>query len=89
MYQITTTQLVNHGDALKSLREKFARLIQKLGSNNIKGTKRYELEVDFCYAVHELENCPPYLAGKNFDRVANICNTLHSLTKPEESGQHA
>lgn len=73
----------NQDEALKSLREKFSRLIPKLGANNSRGTKRYGFEVEFCYAVRELENCPPYLTGKLFDRVANVCNALAQTIKTD------
>lgn len=75
----------NQDEALKSLREKFSRLITKLGANNSRGTKRYQLEVEFCYAVRELENCPPYLTGKLFDQVANVCNALAQTVKADSS----
>ena len=79
----------NQDEALKSLREKFSRLINRLGSNNTKHSKRYEFEVDFCYAVRELEQCPPYLTGKLFDRVANICNALAQTIKSDEAAHKA
>lgn len=73
----------NQEEALKSLKEKFGRIIGRLGANNAKGTKRYEFEVEFCYAVRELDGCPPYLAGKLFERVANVCNALAQTVKAE------
>lgn len=78
------THTFNQDEALKSLREKFARLIGRLGANNGKGSRRYEFEVEFCYAVRELEECPPYLSGKLFDRVANVCNALAQTIKTEQ-----
>ena len=72
----TSQPTFNQDEALRSLREKFARLIGRLGANNSRGTRRHEFEVEFCYAVRELEACPPYLAGKLFDRVANVCTAL-------------
>lgn len=73
----------NQDEALKSLREKFSRLISRLGANNSAGSRRHDFEVDFCYAVRELEECPSYLSGKLFDRVANICNALSQTIKAE------
>lgn len=74
----------NQDEALRSLREKFSRLIGRLGLNNSKGSRRYEFEVEFCYAVRDLEGCPPYLSGKLFDRVANVCNALAQTIKSEQ-----
>jgi hypothetical protein len=68
-------------DTIKSLRKKFARLIIELGANNSKGTRRYNFEVEFCYAMRELEEAPPYLMGKLFDRAANVCNALDQTVK--------
>ena len=89
MTAIITQPLNNQDDALKSLREKFARLIGRLGTVNSKGSRRYKFEVDFCYAVRELEACPPYLTGKLFDRVANICNALAQTVKAEQGVKDA
>lgn len=83
------TYSFNQDEALKSLREKFSRLIIKLGANNSRGTRRYNFEVEFCYAIRELENGPPYLAGKLFDRVANVCNSLASVIKASAEPQSA
>lgn len=68
-------------DAICSLREKFIRLIDRLGPANGKGTKRYQFEVDFCYAMREFEDSPPYLAGKMFERVADVCTSLDKFLK--------
>lgn len=84
-----TTPIFNQEEALKSLREKFARLIGRLGSNNSKGTRRYEFEVEFCYAVRELEGSPTYLAGKMFDRVANVCNALAQTIRDQQEPSKA
>lgn len=74
-------------DTIKSLRKKFARLIIELGANNSKGSRRYNFEVEFCYAMRELEEGPQYLMGKLFDRAANVCNALDQTVKAGTS-QH-
>lgn len=79
----TSQPTFNQDEALRSLREKFARLIVRLGANNSRGTRRHDFEVEFCYAVRELEACPPYLAGKVFDRVANVCNALFQTVRSD------
>lgn len=79
-----TQSTFNQDEALRSLREKFSRLISKLGINNGKGTRRYEFEVEFCYAVRELEGCPVYLSGKLFERVASVCSALAQAVKSEQ-----
>lgn len=71
----------NQDIALRSLREKFARLIVRLGANNSSGTRRHEFEVEFCYATREFDGCPSYLAGKAFERVAAVCNSLDQAIK--------
>lgn len=59
-----------------SLNEKFKTLIRGLGINNRKGTLRYQFEVDFAYALNELDSCPAYLKGKMYDKASNILSSL-------------
>ena len=61
------------------VKEKFSRLISRCGMNNIKGTKRYEWEIKFCYLSREIDDCPDYLVGKNIENLVELCNEL-SLT---------
>lgn len=80
---------------VKELSERFSRLIKNLGMNNRRifsisklkffdeGSERYRFEVDFSHAMHELENCPPYMKGKMFDRASGVVNGLINALKDQ------
>ena len=72
---------------------RFNRLIKTLGYNNQRqysmedncfvgeGSERYKFEVDFAYAIHELQVGPFYLKGKLFDDANAIVNDLVAFIK--------
>lgn len=72
---------------VSELNERFGRLVKQLGTSNKKGSPRYEYEVNFSYALHEILNCPIYLQGKMFDRASMIVNNLliTLLKQPKET----
>jgi hypothetical protein len=68
---------------VKELNERFGRLIKNFGSNNRKGTERYNFEVAFAYALNEIEQCPDYMQGKMFDKATSIVSRLISALKTQ------
>lgn len=40
----------------------FANATRKFGSKNHKGTELYDLQVEFCWLMHEITAGPPYIA---------------------------
>jgi hypothetical protein len=92
MKQIGATPTTfSYDEHTKELKEKFARLIRKLGPKNTKGCKRYEHEVNFAYALNALEQGPSYLRGKLFEQANDVANSLVSylktVSKSEEETQ--
>jgi hypothetical protein len=87
--QPTTAINFNYDVHVKELTERFNRLIKQLGPNNRKdwkatppvGSMRYNFEVDFMYALHEIQNSPSYLQGKMFDQASGIVNALINQLK--------
>jgi hypothetical protein len=61
---------------IKELNERFSRLIKNVGFSNKKGTDRYNFEVDFSYALNEIQFCPTYMQGKMFDKASGVVNSL-------------
>ena len=80
-HNATTAPVFNYEDHVKELKERFARLIWSLGPNRSKGTKRYDYEVDFAYALNDLEQGPPYLRGKLFEKANAVANSLVAYIK--------
>ncbi len=74
----------DYNTMLGELKERFARHIRFLGAKNTKGTQRYQFEVDFMYALNELEQGPPYLRGKLFERPNAVINKLVAAVKANE-----
>jgi hypothetical protein len=68
---------------LKEINERFGRLIKNLGSNNRKGTERYNFEVNFTYAIREIEQSPAYMQGKMFDKATGIVGRLIAMLKTQ------
>jgi hypothetical protein len=68
---------------LKEINERFGRLIKNLGSNNRKGTERYNFEVNFTYAIREIEQSPVYMQGKMFDKATGIVGRLIAALKTQ------
>jgi hypothetical protein len=68
---------------VKELNERFGRLIKNFGSNNRKGTERYNFEVAFAYALNEIEQCPTYMQGKMFDKATSIVSRLIAALKTQ------
>ena len=66
---------------LQEINERFGRLIKNLGSNNRKGTERYNFEVNFTYAIREIEQSPVYMQGKMFDKATGIVGRLIAALK--------
>jgi len=79
----TTAPYFNAEQHVTELNERFSRLIKSLGANNRKGTDRYDYEVSFSYALHEIHQAPSYMKGKMFDRASNVVSKLiaHLKTK--------
>lgn len=71
----------DYSTMLSELKERFARHIRLLGARNTKGTPRYMFEVDFCYALNDLEQGPIYLRGKLFEKPNNVINRLVGFIK--------
>jgi len=61
---------------LKELNERFTKTIKGFGSNNRKGSPRYNHEVDFSYSIDELVNAPFYLQGKIFETISQFIDSL-------------
>lgn len=76
-----TTIVFDYEIHVKELKERFARLISTLGYHRGVGTKRYEYEVDFAYALNDLEQGPPYLRVKLFEKANAIANSLVAYIK--------
>lgn len=66
---------------VKELNDRFGRLIKNLGPNNRKGSERYTLEVNFAYALNEIEQSPRYMQGKMFDKATGIITKLIGALK--------
>lgn len=89
MNKPTTAINFNYDVHMKELNERFGRLIKQLGPNNRKDWKtdpptssiRYDFEVDFMYALHEVRECPSYLQGKMFDQASGIVSALINQLK--------
>jgi hypothetical protein len=77
----------NSDHHVKELNDRFGRLIKNMGINNKKGTDRYDYEVDFSYALHDIKMGPAYMQGKMFDRAAGIVNSL--IADIKDAGQEA
>jgi len=73
---------------MNELNERFSRLIKNFGHNNRKGTERYNFEVAFAYALHEIDTCPPYMQGKMFDKATSIVSRLISALKTQNEAAH-
>ena len=68
---------------IKEINERFGRLIKNFGSNNRKGTDRYNFEVNFTYAIREVEQSPTYMQGKMFDKTTSIISRLINALKTQ------
>jgi hypothetical protein len=75
----------DYNTMLAELKERFGRHIRFLGARNTKGSKRYELETDFMYALNDLEQGPQYLRGKLFDKPNNVINRVIAYVKTQEA----
>lgn len=74
---------------LKELNERFSRLIKNFGPNNRKGTERYNFEVAFAHAINEIDQCPPYMQGKMFDKATSIVSRLIAALKNQSEDREA
>ena len=77
----------NYDTHVKELAERFSRLVKQLGSNNRKGSPRYEYEVEFAHSLNEIRVCPKYLQGKMFDKASGIVNSLVNELKIEKTDE--
>lgn len=80
---VTSATPFDHAKYLNDLKERFARNIWKLGGKNVVGTKRYELEVEFAYAIDEIERGSIYSRGKAFERANSIINSIFAEVQPK------
>lgn len=78
---ITTPTSFNYDTHVKELNERFGKLVRQLGVNTAVGSVRRNFEVDFAYALREIQLSPPYLQGKMFDRASSIVSALISHLK--------
>lgn len=87
MTKITNTYTTNFNADLhvKELNERFKQLINNnFPLNNRKGTDRYDLEVNFAYALNEIKQSPVYMQGKMFDKATSIVSRLISMINKKE-----
>lgn len=72
---------LNYDNLAKDLNEKFGRLVKQLGNSNKTGTTRYEIEVEFAYALNELKMCPTYTQHKHYEHANAVFSNLVNLLK--------
>jgi hypothetical protein len=77
----------NQPDALVTLKEKFDRMLQRLGPRHERGTMRHQFEMDFCYITRELDDCPGYLYPKLLEQGNELYNKLAGVVKLTQQKQ--
>lgn len=80
-----TPGIFNYDTHKTEISSRFGRLIKQLGPNNKKGSTRYNFEVEFAYAINELEHCPRYLQGKMYDALTGIVSSLIAHLRSRET----
>lgn len=80
-----TTAPVQHEidipSALAEIKERFAKALPILGSQNNRGTYRHQFECNFMYLNLELENGPRYMRLKRLEQLSQLTSTLINMGK--------
>ena len=63
---------IDREQVIKYLNHAFSKATQQFGSKNIKGTRLYDHQVDFCYLIDGIKRGPTYMVPK----VIAECNKL-------------
>lgn len=87
--QAPAAPIVNYTSHVRELNERFGRLVKQLGTNNKRGSPRHEFEVNFSYALNEIDRCPNYLQGKMFDKASTLVNNLIATIKQQKEAAAA
>lgn len=59
----------------------FANATRNLGNKNHRGTELYDLQVEFCWLMHEITAGPPYIAPMYIQQANELIVDIPSTDK--------
>ena len=59
--------------------------IQVIGNRNLKGSKLYDFQVDFCYLIDEIQRGPVYILPKVIQDANQLILALERVSVPSSS----
>ena len=69
---------INIDQVVSYLNHAFSKAIQGLGNKNVKGTKLYDYQVEFCYTIDEITRGPKYIVPKVIAQANELIEKIAS-----------
>jgi hypothetical protein len=74
------TSNYNSTDAqIREINRRFGQAVDKLGRDRTKGTKRYQMEVEFAYLINDIKTSPNYIVPMLMEQARELIDTVNSL----------
>lgn len=63
----------------RDINRRFGAAIEKLGRDRTKGSKRYQLEVEFAYLLNDIKNSPNYVIPMLIEQAYELVDTVNGI----------
>ena len=64
---------------IRDINRRFGYAIEKLGRARDKGTKRYQMEVEFAYLLNDIKTSPNYVIPMLIEQAYELVDTVNGL----------
>lgn len=78
---INTEQVLAYLSKAFNAASQQATRVKAVGRDNVKGTKLYELQVDFCYLQNEIARGPSYIVPKRITEANALVAKINEMTE--------
>ena len=70
---------INIQQTINYLNYTFSKAVQKLGNKNVKGTKLYKYQTEFCYIINDIQRGPTYMVPKKISEANDLIDEINSI----------
>ena len=64
---------------VREINRRFGSAVEKLGRDRSKGSKRYQMEVEFAYLLNEIQNSASYIIPMLLEQAREMIDTVNSF----------
>jgi hypothetical protein len=64
---------------IREINRRFGQAVEKLCRDRTKGTKRYQMEVEFAYLLNDIKTSPNYIVPMLVEQARELIDTVNGL----------